>query len=247
MEHLQEDVTMSTAYVQTRWYRAPELLLNNPNATKKVDMWSVGCIFAELISRAVLFRGSNPVDQLKKIINIVGTPSTEDIKAGSEDGKQFIFTSIPYSQGKDFRRLFPKADLLALDLLKKLLHFNPDKRISAIDALRHPYFQSIFNEEDLEPATRITPFNYDFEKEAEEIGLKEICYETIMSFYKQQLRARIQKSVGRKSILNLVTDSTGNNRSGMDSPISTLLHNYFNNKQPQQIPEHGSHRGTSRS
>jgi len=79
-----DDPTMSTAYVQTRWYRAPELLLNNATVTKQVDMWSVGCIFAELLGREVLFRGANPVDQLKKVIAVVGTPPLEDIKSGSE-------------------------------------------------------------------------------------------------------------------------------------------------------------------
>lgn len=236
MESQRDEVTMSTAYVQTRWYRAPELLLSNPNAKKQVDTWSVGCIFAELISRSVLFRGSNPVDQLKKIINILGTPHAEDIKAGSEDGKQFVFTGIPYSTGKDFRKLFPKADPMAIDLLKKLLHFNPEKRITAGDALLHPYFRSIFNEEDLEPAKNIASFNYDFEEEAQRVGLKEICYETVMSYYKQRLRERIRRNIPQKLSLNTssVGGGDGSNRNGVDSPISTLLHNYFGSKYSSQ-------------
>lgn len=60
--------------------------------------------------------------------------------------------------------MLPKADAQAHDLLKKLLHFNPEKRISAERALHHPYFASIFNEEDLEPARRVTPFDYSFEE-----------------------------------------------------------------------------------
>jgi serine/threonine protein kinase len=227
-----EDPTMSTAYVQTRWYRAPELLLNNATVTKQVDMWSVGCIFAELLGRKVLFQGSNPVDQLKKIIAIVGTPAAEDIKSGSEQYRQFVIKSVPFSTPKDFKQLFPTSNPLALDLLKKILHFNPEKRYSAEQALKHPYFKSIFDKNHVVKCP--TKFDFSFEDEAERKGIKEVCYATIMQFHQRREQENIQKLMQQQMLskqqpLNPAQHSFQKHSSRIDSPISGLIQNYFAN------------------
>jgi serine/threonine protein kinase len=81
---------MSTNYVQSRWYRAPELLLDNETVSREADMWSVGCIMAELMSRKVMFKGKCPIDQMKHIIRVLGTPEMEDVH-GSPQGGKFNF------------------------------------------------------------------------------------------------------------------------------------------------------------
>ncbi|KAI0344076.1 Pkinase-domain-containing protein [Trametopsis cervina] len=128
--------------VVTLWYRAPDVLLGSRTYSTSIDVWSCGCIFSEMISGVPLFRGRDNQDQLLHIMRIIGTPSEAVIrKITSEAGdttavqKQFPrYPKIPFSQ------ILPKASPQALDLLERLLQFDPHKRISAAEALNHPYF-----------------------------------------------------------------------------------------------------------
>jgi serine/threonine protein kinase len=81
----EEDPTMSTNYVQTRWYRAPELLLNYKTVSKAIDMWSVGCVFAELLGSGILFKGSSPINQVEMILRVLGTQDINNVR-GSPQG-----------------------------------------------------------------------------------------------------------------------------------------------------------------
>lgn len=131
-----------TEYVQTRWYRAPEVMLSSQNYSRSVDVWSVGCIMGELIKRAVLFPGSQYLHQLKLYCDLIGLPSDEDLKfISNEKALKYIRTlnRIP----KDFKEVFPSANPVALDLLQKMLILNPDKRITVDEALAHPYFDNL--------------------------------------------------------------------------------------------------------
>lgn len=84
-----------TEYVVTRWYRAPELLLNSDNYTPAIDVWSVGCILAEMLGRKPIFPGKDPVDQLRLIVRILGVPSEEDMAyIKSDKAKNYIRTSL---------------------------------------------------------------------------------------------------------------------------------------------------------
>lgn len=127
-----------TSVVVTLWYRAPEVLLQSSYATP-VDLWSVGCIFAEMFRRRPLFRGNSDVDQLGKIFDVVGVPSVEDWP--QEVGlPQSAFTPrLP----QPIEDLVPDMDELGKSLLLQFLAFNPARRISAYEALSHPYFQSL--------------------------------------------------------------------------------------------------------
>ncbi|KAI3358500.1 hypothetical protein L3Q82_014918 [Scortum barcoo] len=124
--------------VVTLWYRAPEVLLQSSYATP-VDLWSVGCIFAEMFRRRPLFRGSSDVDQLGKIFDVVGVPSAEDWPQ-EVALPQSAFTPRP---PKPIEDLVPDMDEQGRALLMQFLAFNPSRRISAFAALSHPYFQSV--------------------------------------------------------------------------------------------------------
>ncbi|XP_067863548.1 mitogen-activated protein kinase 13-like isoform X2 [Heptranchias perlo] len=101
-----------TGYVVTRWYRAPEVILNWMRYTQTVDIWSVGCIFAEMINGKILFKGKDYLDQLAQIMKITGTPGTDFIqKLESIEARHYIRT-LPYIKKKDFSSLFPNASPL---------------------------------------------------------------------------------------------------------------------------------------
>jgi serine/threonine protein kinase len=174
---------MSTPYVATRWYRAPELLLMWETATKAIDIWSVGCIFAELLGRRVLFPGRNYLNQIELILSILGTPNDSDIK-GCEKGIKYL-KSLPKKERQNLQALFPKANPMAIDLLSKMLHFNPEKRITVEQALKHPYLQSLHDEED-EPTCNI--FDFTFEQNVNQQNIKKMIYDEIMEWNLYQNR-----------------------------------------------------------
>ncbi|XP_055516832.1 cyclin-dependent kinase 6 [Leucoraja erinacea] len=124
-----------TSVVVTLWYRAPEVLLQSSYATP-VDLWSVGCIFAEMFRRRVLFRGNSDVDQLGKIFDVLGLPSEDDWPIDVALPKNAFSTRSP----QPIQDLVPEINEPGKDLLLRLLTFNPEKRISAFNALSHQYF-----------------------------------------------------------------------------------------------------------
>ncbi|WVZ12036.1 hypothetical protein V8G54_016566 [Vigna mungo] len=135
-----------TPVVVTLWYRAPELLLGAKEYSTAIDMWSVGCIMAELISKEPLFRGKSELEQLDQIFRTLGTPD-EKIWPGLSKlpGAKAKFVKQPFNM---LRKKFPAASFtglpvlseLGFDLLKKLLTYDPEERITAEDALLHDWF-----------------------------------------------------------------------------------------------------------
>ncbi|KAL3289391.1 hypothetical protein HHI36_022821 [Cryptolaemus montrouzieri] len=131
--------TEMTGYVATRWYRAPEIMLNWMHYNQTVDIWSVGCIMAELLTGRTLFPGSDHIHQLNLIMEILGTPSKEFMeKITSESAKVYI-KSLPPLEKKDLNQYFIGANPNAVDLLSLMLELDSDKRITAEQALAHPY------------------------------------------------------------------------------------------------------------
>ncbi|KAM5173979.1 mitogen-activated protein kinase 12 isoform 3-T3 [Callospermophilus lateralis] len=137
-----------TGYVVTRWYRAPEVILNWMRYTQTVDIWSVGCIMAEMITGKILFKGNDHLDQLKEIMKVTGTPPAEFVqKLQSAEAKNYM-KGLPELEKKDFASVLTDASPLAVDLLEKMLVLDAEQRVTAAEALAHPYFESLHDTED---------------------------------------------------------------------------------------------------
>nr|NP_001071697.1 mitogen-activated protein kinase [Ciona intestinalis]BAE06412.1 mitogen-activated protein kinase [Ciona intestinalis] len=165
-----------TEYVATRWYRAPEIMLNSKGYTKSIDIWSVGCILAEMISNRPIFPGKHYLDQLNHILGILGSPSEEDLNCIINEKARAYLMSLPNKPRLSWSRLYSKADEKALDLLDRMLTFNPTKRINVDDALAHPYLEQYYDPAD-EPVTE-KPFT--FEEEFDDLPkerLKELIFQ----------------------------------------------------------------------
>lgn len=128
-----------TDYIATRWYRPPEILLGSTRYTKGVDMWAIGCIIGEVILGKPLFPGRSTTHQLELILEVTGDPSKEDIAATHSQFTDTMLRNIRRSDRKPLSKLLPQAPPEAVDLMEKLLRFNPNERLSAEEALQHPY------------------------------------------------------------------------------------------------------------
>ncbi|KAG7189131.1 hypothetical protein KM043_008699 [Ampulex compressa] len=124
-----------TSVVVTQWYRAPEVLLGCSYATP-VDVWSVGCILAELSRLEPLFPGTSEGDQLDRIFQVIGTPSQREWP----ENVSLSWTAFPHRQPKPLGAIIPDLDEQGLDLIKNMLMFDPHNRLTAAQALRHQYF-----------------------------------------------------------------------------------------------------------
>lgn len=139
-------------YVTTRWYRAPEVLLTSGQYGPELDIWSLGCIFAELILRKPLFPGKSTLNQLSVICSTIGSPTEADLVECTNAKARRYMKSIPKTPEVDWQKKFRCATSQEIDLLKKMLQWNPKNRISAEDALEHPYFKQLHDPFD-EPLT----------------------------------------------------------------------------------------------
>lgn len=135
---IQQD-TVSVSYICTRYYRAPELLLGDETYRYKIDSWAAGCVIAEMIIGTPLFMGKNTGDQLLQIIKILGSPSKDYIEVLLK--KKEI--NLPFYKGLGLARRLEDCDVLLKDLLSKVLVYDPDIRISPLEALLHPCFNEL--------------------------------------------------------------------------------------------------------
>ncbi|KAG0454373.1 hypothetical protein HPP92_025677 [Vanilla planifolia] len=134
-----------THEVVTLWYRAPEILLGSRQYSTPVDVWSVGCIFAEMVNQRPLFPGDSEIDELFKIFRVLGTPNEETWPGVSSlpDYK----SAFPKWPPMDLATVVPNLELAGIDLLSKMLCLEPRRRITARAALEHHYFKDL----DMEP------------------------------------------------------------------------------------------------
>ncbi|CAL1529184.1 unnamed protein product, partial [Lymnaea stagnalis] len=171
-----------TQYVATRWYRAPEILLSMLEYGTAVDMWSVGCIFAEMIGRKHLFPGKDYITQVKLILGVLGTPSDALLKNCQNDILKRIIKGFTKKEPVSWDKLFPKTSKKSLDLLSKMLVLNPTDRITVERALSHRLLNN-YHDPDDEPIC-VPTFNFDFEKEdLDKNQLRSAIMDEIMSFH----------------------------------------------------------------
>ena len=158
---IKEENALLTEYVVTRYYRAPEVMLSSHHYTKKIDVWSIGCAFAELLSKKFMFPGENYIAQIKLIIDVLGTQDVKDLDfISNSSAKNFVmqFQNIPK---KNFSDILKCENPLAVDLVEKMLVFNPDKRYSIEDCLNHPYLKNM--REGIEDPVFTGKINLDFD------------------------------------------------------------------------------------
>ncbi|KYG43024.1 hypothetical protein M433DRAFT_6675 [Acidomyces richmondensis BFW] len=137
----------NVSYICSRYYRAPELIFGATNYTTKIDVWSTGCVMAELMLGQPLFPGESGIDQLVEIIKVLGTPTRDQIRTMNPNYMEHKFPQI---KPHPFSKVFRKADPNAIDLISKLLEYTPTQRLSAIDAMVHPFFDEL-----RDPATKL--------------------------------------------------------------------------------------------
>ncbi|XP_075514109.1 mitogen-activated protein kinase homolog NTF6-like isoform X3 [Primulina tabacum] len=170
-----------TEYVVTRWYRAPELLLNCSEYTAAIDMWSVGCILMEIIKREPIFPGKDYIQQLGLINEqLLGSPEDPDLGFLRNDNAR-KYVKQPHVPKQPSSKKFPEISPVAIDLLEKLLVFYPAKRITVEEALNHPFLSSLheINEEPTCPS----PFVFDFEQSSlSEDEIKDLIWNESLNF-----------------------------------------------------------------
>lgn len=130
----------NVSYICSRYYRAPELIFGATNYTPKIDVWSTGCVMAELMLGQPLFPGESGIDQLVEIIKVLGTPTREQIRTMNPNYMEHKFPQI---KPHPFSKVFRKASPDAIDLISKLLEYTPTQRLSAVEAMCHPFFDEL--------------------------------------------------------------------------------------------------------
>ncbi|CAI5755758.1 unnamed protein product [Candida verbasci] len=191
-------ISLLTEYVATRWYRAPEIMLNASNYSTSIDMWSVGCILAELLTYKPLFPGVDYINQLNLIFDKLGTPNEEEMNIMKSTRVKTFIKSLPerhkinwydFINNHPYRRIKHRGrdcqvNSLAIDLLEKLLVFDPNKRYNIKEALEHPYLSAYHDPLD-EPVTTSIPveeFKFDVNKnDLDILDLKMQIFNLIMS------------------------------------------------------------------
>jgi len=148
------------SYICSRYYRAPELIFGATEYTTAIDVWSAGCVLAELLLGQPLFPGESGVDQLVEIIKVLGTPTREEIKCMNPNYTEFKFPQIKaHPWHKIFHKRMPAE---AVDLVSRLLQYSPKLRSTALEALVHPFFDELRDPNTRLPNGRFLPPLFNF-------------------------------------------------------------------------------------
>uniref|UniRef100_A0A8C1DPT9 Mitogen-activated protein kinase n=1 Tax=Cyprinus carpio carpio TaxID=630221 RepID=A0A8C1DPT9_CYPCA len=174
-----------SANVLHRDLKPSNLLINTTcdlkGYTKSIDIWSVGCILAEMLSNKPIFPGKHYLDQLNHILGVLGSPSQDDLNCIINMKARNYLQSLPQKTKVPWITLFHKADNKALDLLDRMLTFNPIKRITVEEALAHPYLEQYYDPSDEPVAEEPFTFNMELDDLPKE-KLKELIYEETARF-----------------------------------------------------------------
>ncbi|XP_066368179.1 mitogen-activated protein kinase 7-like isoform X2 [Miscanthus floridulus] len=178
-----------TDYVATRWYRAPELCGSFfSKYSPAIDMWSIGCIFAEILTGKPLFPGKNVVHQLDLMTDLLGMPSADTISQIRNEKARRYLSSMRRKQPIPFSEKFPNADPSALKLLQRLLAFDPKDRPTAEEALADSYFKGIAKVEREPSCQPISKMEFEFEQKFTKEDVKELIFQEILQYHPQLLK-----------------------------------------------------------
>jgi mitogen-activated protein kinase 1/3 len=181
-----------TEYVVTRWYRAPEIMLACQEYTQAIDVWAVGCIFAELLGTKPLFPGEDYIHQLKLIVGVLGSPKEEDLDFVKSSRALSFMRKQAGTAPQKWKEMFPAASDAGLDLLDKMLSFHPKKRITVDEALAHPYLESLHDPAD-EPKCEA---EFDFSFEAAPLNkksLQKLMFDEVSRFHPEQVEEEAKR------------------------------------------------------
>ncbi|KAJ0264071.1 Protein kinase domain-containing protein [Hirschfeldia incana] len=187
-----------TDYVATRWYRAPELCGSFCSKyTPAIDIWSIGCIFAEVLLGKPLFPGKSVVHQLELITDLLGTPKSETIAGVRNEKARKYLGEMRKKSPIPFTQKFPNADPSALRLLQRLLAFDPKDRPTATEALADPYFKGLAKVEREPSCQPISKMEFEFERRRlTKDDIRELIYREILEYHPQLLKDYMNGSEG---------------------------------------------------
>ncbi|GAU12027.1 hypothetical protein TSUD_196510, partial [Trifolium subterraneum] len=183
-----------TDYIATRWYRAPELCGSFfSKYTPAIDIWSIGCIFAELLTGKPLFPGKNVVHQLDLMTDFLGTPSPEAIARIRNEKARRYLSSMRKKKPVPLYQKFPNADPLALRVLERMLAFDPKDRPTAEEALADPYFNGLAKFEREPCAQPVSKMEFEFERRrVTKEDVRELIYRETLEYHPKMLKEHLE-------------------------------------------------------
>lgn len=180
----EDKLAFLTEYVATRWYRAPEIMLSSAEYSKAIDLWSIGCIVAEMLLREPFLPGTDYRNQLALIFEVLGTPTDEEIKGIKLKKAREYVQSQKVKRKIPMKRIFRKANPLAVDFIEKTVRFDPAKRLTIDQALEHPYLQDFRNKKEEISGPRIPSDFFFFDNYKDQLkllDLKRMLYAEIIA------------------------------------------------------------------
>ena len=189
----EDSEAIMTEYVATRWYRAPEIVLGSGRYSKAVDVWSVGCILAELVNGKALFPGVSTMNQVELILDVVGKPTRDDILAIESENAASIIQNITLKPRRAFGSFFKESSPETLDFLQRCLEFNPARRISIEEALNHPFVAQFRDPQKEISLSKPLKVPIDDNKKLSVKDYREALYDDIVSQKKEEKRVWRQK------------------------------------------------------
>lgn len=171
----------NVSYICSRYYRAPELIFGCQDYNCIIDVWSVGCVIAELLLGQPLFPGESGVDQLVEIIKVLGTPTKEQIMAMNPNYTEFKFPQIKAHPWKKVFRSRTPAD--AIDFISKVLVYDPNERLSPMECLLHSFFDELREEGCKLPNGNPLPDLFNFTKEEKSTTTAEVIEQLTPPWY----------------------------------------------------------------
>uniref|UniRef100_A0A7S0BBG2 Mitogen-activated protein kinase n=1 Tax=Pyrodinium bahamense TaxID=73915 RepID=A0A7S0BBG2_9DINO len=202
----QEWLNPMTEYVCTRWYRAPEVLCSWTDYSGSIDVWSIGCIFAEMHTCQPVFPGSNTQDQLDLVIGFLGSPKGDEITKIPHEKCQRWIMSLPTMAPRPLGEAFKDMTQEAQDLLMRMLRWDPDKRATVTDCLQDPYLDKLHCPEDEPSREPLNTSEFEFERrKVTSLVLREELFREALYFYPHLLEQFDRNALENGSRFDMTT------------------------------------------